>query len=47
MGQWVAGVPSGWGVLIYDNKDGTSAYRGQFSEGVPAGAGTGWNWKDK
>ena len=44
MGQWVAGVPSGWGVMIRGGDGETSAYRGMFAEGVPAGQGTGWNW---
>jgi len=47
MGQWAAGVPSGWGVMIHGHTGGVSAYRGMFAKGVPAGQGTGWKWNDK
>jgi hypothetical protein len=47
MGQWVAGVPSGWGVVIYNSQEMMAAYRGMFAEGVPSGLGTGWNWYEK
>jgi len=45
IGQWAAGVPSGWGLLVQYHADkSTSVFRGQFLKGVPAGQGTGWNW---
>lgn len=45
MGQWIAGLPAGWGLFIQKATDGSvSAFRGMFANGVPTGAGTGWNW---
>jgi hypothetical protein len=31
LGQWVAGIPSGWGLLVQNHADkSTSVFRGQF-----------------